>query len=98
MPPSVLPLFHPRIGIWFSEKVGTPTDIQERAWPDIALGRHVLVTALTGCGKTLVYHGSRLVLVARRSVEIHAAPDDVHLPLYLAQVTGQLNRPFTRLK
>jgi ATP-dependent Lhr-like helicase len=46
-------LFHPLIGQWFSEKVGAPTDIQERAWPEIVGGRHVLVTAPTGSGKTL---------------------------------------------
>ncbi len=50
---DVLSLFHPIIRQWFGEKVGTPTDIQEKAWPGIAQNRHVLVTAPTGCGKTL---------------------------------------------
>ncbi len=53
MPSSTLPSFHPLIQQWFSEKVGTPTDVQEKAWPEIAKGRHVIVTAPTGCGKTL---------------------------------------------
>ncbi len=53
MSSSALSLFHPLIQSWFSEKVGTPTDVQEKAWPEIAKGRHVLVTAPTGCGKTL---------------------------------------------
>ena len=35
------------------EKLGAPTSIQSRAWPEIARGRHVLVTAPTGSGKTL---------------------------------------------
>jgi ATP-dependent Lhr-like helicase len=48
-----LSFFHPLIRQWFSEKVGKPTDIQEKSWPEIAEGRHVLVTAPTGCGKTL---------------------------------------------
>jgi ATP-dependent Lhr-like helicase len=48
-----LSLFHPLIQQWFREKVGIPTDIQEHAWPEIAQGRHVLVIAPTGCGKTL---------------------------------------------
>ncbi len=48
-----LSLFHPLIRQWFSEKVGTPTDIQQKAWPEIAKGLNVLVTAPTGCGKTL---------------------------------------------
>src|SRR5512147_2483614 len=50
---SRLSSFHPLVQQWFSEKIGVPTDIQERAWPEIAEGRHVLVTAPTGCGKTL---------------------------------------------
>jgi ATP-dependent helicase Lhr and Lhr-like helicase len=45
--------FHPLIEKWFSEKVGYPTDVQSRAWPEIAAGRHVLVAAPTGSGKTL---------------------------------------------
>jgi ATP-dependent Lhr-like helicase len=45
--------FHPLIRQWFTEQVGTPTDIQTRAWPEIARGNHVLVTAPTGSGKTL---------------------------------------------
>lgn len=30
-----------------------PTEVQARAWPEIAAGRHVLATAPTGSGKTL---------------------------------------------
>ena len=45
--------FHPLIRRWFAERVGTPTDIQSQAWPVIAAGKHVLVTAPTGSGKTL---------------------------------------------
>lgn len=45
--------FDPRIAAWFVEQVGAPTDIQERAWPRIAAGEHVLAVAPTGSGKTL---------------------------------------------
>jgi ATP-dependent Lhr-like helicase len=48
-----LSLFHPRAGAWFRENVGTPTPAQAEAWPAIARGEHVLVTAPTGSGKTL---------------------------------------------
>jgi len=48
-----LSLFHPLIARWFAERIGTPTDVQAKAWPEIAAGRHVLVTAPTGTGKTL---------------------------------------------
>lgn len=50
---GVLDLFHPLVRQWFREKVGPPTDIQRRAWPEIARGCHVLITAPTGSGKTL---------------------------------------------
>jgi len=53
MTDPVLDLFHPLIRKWFIEKVGTPTAIQAQAWPRIARGEHVLVTAPTGSGKTL---------------------------------------------
>jgi len=45
--------FHPLVREWFPERVGTPTAVQAAAWPAIADGRHVLVTAPTGSGKTL---------------------------------------------
>ena len=45
--------FHPIIQAWFHEKLGTPTEIQGQAWPLIRQGKHVLVTAPTGGGKTL---------------------------------------------
>ena len=50
---SELSLFHPLIARWFTERVGTPTDVQTQAWPLIARGEHVLITAPTGSGKTL---------------------------------------------
>ncbi|MBN1226778.1 MAG: DEAD/DEAH box helicase, partial [Deltaproteobacteria bacterium] len=46
-------LFHPLIVKWFKEYVGIPTDIQKKAWPEIASCKHVLITAPTGSGKTL---------------------------------------------
>lgn len=45
--------FHPLVRTWFRENLGTPTDIQIQAWPPIAAGKHVLLTAPTGSGKTL---------------------------------------------
>jgi len=46
-------LFHPLIRHWFQSQVGAPTDVQAMAWPRIAAGEHVLLTAPTGTGKTL---------------------------------------------
>lgn len=45
--------FHPVIQAWFRGCFGAPVDAQAQAWPVIAAGRHVLVTAPTGSGKTL---------------------------------------------
>jgi ATP-dependent Lhr-like helicase len=44
--------FHPLIRRWFLSSVGTPTEVQARAWPLIARGAHALVSAPTGTGKT----------------------------------------------
>lgn len=45
--------FHPLVVRWFLEQYGRPTDLQEQAWPLIAGGENVLITAPTGSGKTL---------------------------------------------
>jgi len=48
-----LRLFHPLIHRWFEQRFGKPTDIQEKSWPGIAAGDHLLITAPAGSGKTL---------------------------------------------
>ncbi len=48
-----LDLFSPPTRAWFASRIGQPTEIQRIAWPIIAAGEHVLVTAPTGSGKTL---------------------------------------------
>ncbi len=45
--------FHPLTRAWFETRFLAPTDVQSRAWPVIAAGRHALITAPTGSGKTL---------------------------------------------
>ncbi|MDR1706266.1 MAG: DEAD/DEAH box helicase [Clostridiales bacterium] len=48
-----LSYFDPLTRDWFRNTLGEPTDAQKEAWPAIASGRHVLVSAPTGTGKTL---------------------------------------------
>ena len=45
--------FTPRVRRWFEQAFAEPTQAQARAWPAIARGEHVLLSAPTGSGKTL---------------------------------------------
>ena len=45
--------FHPVIQEWFSQTLGEPTDVQRASWPAIQSGKHALISAPTGSGKTL---------------------------------------------
>jgi len=48
-----LQVFHPAVARWFARTFAAPTDAQQAAWPAIRAGRHTLVAAPTGSGKTL---------------------------------------------
>lgn len=45
--------FHPLVASWFASRFAGPTEPQRRGWPEIAAGRHTLIAAPTGSGKTL---------------------------------------------
>src|SRR5436190_24014482 len=45
--------FSERTRAWFEGAFEAPTPAQEQAWPAIATGEHVLISAPTGSGKTL---------------------------------------------
>ncbi len=45
--------FHPIIDRWFASRFAGPTEPQVLGWPEIAAGRHTLIAAPTGSGKTL---------------------------------------------
>ncbi len=53
MAAQALERFHPLVRRWFESRFAAPTDAQAQAWPVIARGEHVLVSAPTGSGKTL---------------------------------------------
>jgi ATP-dependent helicase Lhr and Lhr-like helicase len=48
-----LATFNPRVRDWFTRSFERPTEAQAQAWPAIARGENVLVSAPTGSGKTL---------------------------------------------
>lgn len=93
-----LTLFSPDTARWFHESLGAPTPVQEAAWPAIAAGGHVLVSAPTGTGKTL---SAFLVFLDR--LRKKAAEGTLEQALYLiyvsplkslaADIRENLNRP-----
>src|SRR5436189_3728843 len=44
--------FHPAVARWFESRFRDPTEPQRDAWPIIQAGRHALIAAPTGSGKT----------------------------------------------
>ena len=48
-----LSAFTPTVREWFERSFAEPTAAQAQAWPAIATGEHVLISAPTGSGKTL---------------------------------------------
>ena len=48
-----LSAFTPKVRDWFASAFEAPTPAQVKAWPAIATGAHVLISAPTGSGKTL---------------------------------------------
>src|SRR3954454_7800480 len=53
MPSAALETFTPQVRDWFLRAFERPTAAQEQAWPAIASGDDVLLSAPTGSGKTL---------------------------------------------
>ncbi len=50
---TVTTLLQPVVRDWFLNEVGQPTEPQRRGWPAIAAGKHTLIAAPTGTGKTM---------------------------------------------
>lgn len=62
---AALDAFSPQTQEWFARAFAGPTAVQEQAWPAIATGEHVLISAPTGSGKTLAAFLSSLDKLAR---------------------------------
>ncbi len=93
-PTKVDPLaaFSPSTRAWFRASFAEPTPAQVQAWPAIASGEHVLLSAPTGSGKTLA---AFLWAIDRLGLESGAgaagpagAPDDVDPPTAVLSVRG----------
>ena len=66
---AVLQAFHPAVAGWFSRTFPAPTPAQDGAWPGIRDGRHVLVAAPTGSGKTLTAFLAAIDDLVRRGLD-----------------------------
>lgn len=64
-----LALFHPVIQSWFRTRFATVTEPQQLGWPHIAAGKHTLISAPTGSGKTLTAFLAVIDRLFRRAVE-----------------------------
>jgi ATP-dependent Lhr-like helicase len=67
--------FHPAVEAWFRKTFDAPTAAQASAWPAIQAGRHVLVAAPTGSGKTLSAFLAAIDSLVRNGIEM-PLPDE----------------------
>jgi ATP-dependent Lhr-like helicase len=61
--------FHPIVDEWFSSRFGEPTDAQRLGWPEIQAGRHTLIAAPTGSGKTMAAFLASIDSLLRQSLD-----------------------------
>jgi len=61
--------FHPVIQRWFRSRFDAPTEAQAAGWPAIAQGRHTLIAAPTGSGKTLTAFLTCIDQLARQGMD-----------------------------
>lgn len=61
--------FQSTVAEWFREVFTKPTEIQEKAWPQIKAGNHTLIAAPTGSGKTLAAFYAAIDDLVRQGLE-----------------------------
>ncbi|NLD55401.1 MAG: DEAD/DEAH box helicase [Burkholderiaceae bacterium] len=86
-----LEAFHPAVAGWFRRAFPAgPTDAQRAAWPAIVSGRHTLVAAPTGSGKTLTAFMAAIDALVRRGLEPDGLPDATAV-LYISPLKALSN-------
>src|SRR5687767_321784 len=79
--------FHPTIQRWFSQRFGEATEPQREGWPRIRSGRHTLISAPTGTGKTIAGYLSAIDTLAREGADL---PNETHV-LYISPLRALSN-------
>jgi ATP-dependent Lhr-like helicase len=75
---NALDSFHPAVAAWFSRTFDAPTLAQERAWPALQAGEHVLVAAPTGSGKTFAAFLAAIDQLVKEGLQ-GALPDETRV-------------------
>src|SRR3984957_10262108 len=75
---TALDSLHPAVAAWFSRTFDAPTPAQERAWPALQAGHHVLVAAPTGSGKTFAAFLSAIDQLVKEGLET-GLPDETRI-------------------
>jgi len=75
---NALDSFHPAVAAWFSRTFDAPTPAQERAWPALQAGQHVLVAAPTGSGKTFAAFLAAIDQLVKEGLEA-GLPDETRV-------------------
>ncbi|WP_243468746.1 DEAD/DEAH box helicase [Paraburkholderia sp. PGU19] len=83
--------FHPAVAGWFQKTFAAPTDAQVAAWPLIRKGRHTLVAAPTGSGKTLTAFLAALDELVRDGLAHGGALPDETLVVYVSPLKALSN-------
>src|SRR3989440_3014099 len=62
--------FHPTIQRWFAARFGEPTEPQKMGWQKVREGKHTLICAPTGTGKTIAGYLSAIDALARQGSDL----------------------------
>src|SRR5690348_14395806 len=83
--------FHPAVARWFQRSFPAPTAAQVGAWPNIHAGRHTLVAAPTGSGKTLTSFLAAIDALVREGLANGGALPDETRVVYVSPLKALSN-------
>ncbi|NII72354.1 ATP-dependent Lhr-like helicase [Dyella sp. SG562] len=83
--------FHPAVRQWFERAFPAPTAAQLAAWPSIRDGRHTLVAAPTGSGKTLTAFLAAIDGLVREGLAHGGALPDATTVVYVSPLKALSN-------